>query len=111
MIWRDAKKPPSPPPDRTFGQIKSARTPINCVGTLFKRGSKAAESGLEHRPHQYGEGATPEFIFNEEFDIAGVLVDRMKGPAILHAPERSAEVFHQNLQIWPVESHAAGEGL
>lgn len=81
------------------------------VSALLESGRKAAKGGVEHRPHQDGKRATPEFVVDEKFDIARPLFNWIKGPAVLHALKRAIEVFDQDLEIGPVERDATGKGL
>ena len=61
---------------------------VNLVGAALEGRGEAAKSGIEHRAHQQAERAAPEFIGDEEFDLAGVLAGGLEGPAVLHAAER-----------------------
>src|SRR5436190_16626130 len=91
--------------------LRGAYPPVNLVRPTLERLGKAPESRIEHRAHQHSEHATLELVGNEKLDLACALARRVEIPAILHPAERSVEVLDQNLQVRPVERHAAGERL
>src|ERR1043165_4487359 len=91
--------------------LRDPWSPINFVGTALERLGKAPESGLEHRAHQHGEHAAAKFVGDEELYLAGPLPERVKVPAVLHAAERAAQVFDQDLPVRLVERHTRREGL
>src|SRR5690348_16118444 len=84
---------------------------IHLIRTALEGVGEAAEGGVEHGAHQQAERATLEFIRNEELDVAALLVDRPKGPAVVEPAERPVEVFDRNLQPRAVDDHAAREAL
>src|SRR5277367_4675137 len=79
------------PPDSS-----GAGPPEHKIGPVLERRCKAAECGIEHRAHEETERATPEFISNEEFDVARRLRDCMEMPLVLHPAERTVEIFDEN---------------
>jgi hypothetical protein len=84
---------------------------MDLVSALLESDGKFPEGRVEHRSHDRGERTAAKFIVDEEFNLAGVLPDRHETPAVLHALERSAEIFDKNPQFWPIERDAAGEGF
>src|SRR5690606_21271877 len=60
---------------------------VNLIRALFERGGEAPERLIEHRAHEQAERTAAELIVDEELDLAFVLVNWQKTPAIVHAPE------------------------
>src|SRR5215468_9573061 len=92
-------------------QISGGSAAINFVGTLLESGRKPAKGGIEHRSHEGRKSAAPEFVVDEKLNVARPIINRIKCPAVLHAPERTIEVFNQNIQMSSVERDATGKRL
>ena len=67
---RPGHKPASRPP-RILRCNAARRLAIDHVSTLFERGRKTLERGVEHGAHQHRQHPALEFIGKEEADIAG----------------------------------------
>src|SRR5262249_4339715 len=76
---------------------------IDRVSAALECRREAAKHCIEHCAHEETERAALELIEQEKFDLAGVLADRMKGPAVLHTGEWTTEVFDVDRERRPVE--------
>src|SRR6266705_291476 len=82
-------RPFSPRPERTI-DVMDAGDPnsgcrgrglaIDLIGALLERRREPRKRGVEHRAHQHAQHAAPEFIGDEEADVAGVVASRLEGP-------------------------------
>src|SRR5262245_22387615 len=92
-------------------QTRLCRTAVDFVSALLESNRKFSKGCVEHRSHDRGERAAAKFVVDEEFNLAGVLPERHKTPAVLHALERSAKILDKNPQIRPIQRDATGEGF
>src|SRR5437868_12806759 len=91
--------------------LRGAYPAIDRVCPPLEGLGKTPESRIEHRAHQHGEHAAFELIGDEKLNFAGAFAERVEIPPVLHPAERAVQVLDPNLQIRPIECHAAGERL
>ena len=79
--------------------------------TIFERGGKALECGVEHRPHQHRQHPASEFVGQEKSDVTVGFGFRLEHPAVFQVAERALEILDHDLQIRPVQRYPAGKGF
>src|ERR1051326_749419 len=93
------------------GAESSALPPVNLIGALLEGRGEAPEGDVEHAAHQHAKHSALELVVDEKLDVACLFVGGLEPPAVLHAAERTLQIFDQDLQLGPVERDAAAEGL
>src|SRR5579872_6995884 len=86
---------------RTTMQLRALPLPVHLVRPLLERARESCKRRVEHRSHQHRQHPAPEFIGDEEGDVAGLLALWLERPAVLEAGEGAAKVTHVDLQIGP----------